>query len=777
MKETSANPSEKRLKTSIDDFVANSVAKIVLSYAGFSALWILLSDTLLEFIFSDTQQLMTASILKGWLFVLFTSVLLGFMVHRHFKVLTAKKTELHESTVQLALMSFAINHVREAAYLITEDSRFVYVNDEACRILGYSRDELLTMGVFDIEADFPQDQWHNHWQDLKIKHSITLESAHRSKTNQVFPVEIAANYFEYEGTSYNLALVRDISERKTAEEKLKLASLVYQHSSEAMMVCDANNDIIAINAAFTHMTGFTTEDVIGKNPRLLSSGRQGDAFYATMWDELRANDQWQGELWNRCKDGREYLEWLTINIIRDDIGNIHRYVALFSDITEKKESEELIWQQANFDTLTNLPNRRMFRDRIDHEIKRSKREGLQLAILFIDLDRFKEVNDTLGHSKGDTLLVEATRRILECVRESDTVARLGGDEFTLILSELDDLASVERISQNILQKMATPFKLGEDIAYISASIGITLYPNDGKEVDDLLKNADQAMYAAKDLGRNRYQYFTSSMQQAAHARMRLTTDLRNALPANQLTLHYQPIVELATGHIHKAEALLRWRHPQLGLVSPAEFIPIAEETGLIIEIGDWVFREAAKQAARLRGAGHPAFKISINKSPVQFNNAGNSHLEWICYLHTLDLPGDSIVVEITEGLLLDAGSSVHEQLLEFRDAGIQVAIDDFGTGYSSLSYLKKFDIDYLKIDQSFVRNLSAGSSDMALCEAIIVMAHKLNMQVIAEGVETEEQQELLRAAGCDFGQGYWFSMPLAVEDFERYIQPYANATN
>jgi EAL domain-containing protein (putative c-di-GMP-specific phosphodiesterase class I) len=355
------------------------------------------------------------------------------------------------------------------------------------------------------------------------------------------------------------------------------------------------------------------------------------------------------------------------------------------------------------------------------------------------------------------------------VRETDTVARLGGDEFTIILSELDNPGNVERVAQDILKKLAEPFHLKHEVAYVSASIGITFYPDDGEGIDTLLKNADQAMYASKNQGRNRYNYFTPSMQEAAQTRMRLANDLRGALEAGQFSMAYQPIVEMATGVIHKAEALIRWRHPTRGMVSPTEFITIAEETGLIIDIGDWVFREAACQVKHWRERHHADFQISINKSPIQFHNEGNSHAAWFEHLQQQGLPGQSIVVEITEGLLLDAGIAITDQLLEFRDEGIQVALDDFGTGYSSLSYLKKFDIDYLKIDRTFVSNLAYGSDDMALCEAIIVMAHKLGIKVIAEGVETPQQRDLLTSVGCDYGQGYLFSRPVPAIEFEALL--------
>jgi diguanylate cyclase (GGDEF)-like protein/PAS domain S-box-containing protein len=469
-------------------------------------------------------------------------------------------------------------------------------------------------------------------------------------------------------------------------------------------------------------------------------------------------------------DGKPHLLEITKVKLRDSAGEVSGAIGIAIDITQKKEAEELIWRQANYDSLTGLPNRRMFYDRLEQEIKKANRANLPLALMFLDLDGFKEVNDTLGHSIGDTLLKDAAQRLGGCVRETDTVARLGGDEFTILLGELNAPTSVERIARDILRKLAEPFPLGDEVAYISASIGITLYPEDATSIEELLKNADQAMYAAKKQGRNRYNYFTPVMQKVAQTRMRLVSDLRGALAANQFRVVYQPIVELATDAIHKAEALIRWQHPTRGLVSPAEFISIAEETGMIIGIGDWVFREAASQAAIWRATHHAQFQISVNTSPVQYRNEGINHDAWFDHLQKLGLPGQSIVVEITEGLLLDAGTTITDQLLKFRDAGIRVSLDDFGTGYSSLSYLKKFDIDYLKIDQSFVRHLQAHSDDMALCEAIIVMAHKLGLKVIAEGVETEEQRDLLAAAGCDYGQGYLFSKPVPPEQFEALLQ-------
>lgn len=437
-----------------------------------------------------------------------------------------------------------------------------------------------------------------------------------------------------------------------------------------------------------------------------------------------------------------------------------------------ERSKAQLWKRANFDVLTQLPNRDMFRDRLSQEIKKSDRTGQPLALMLIDLDQFKEVNDTLGHDMGDILLQEAARRILNCVRESDTVARLGGDEFTVVLSQLANASHAEDIAQKIIKRLSEPFTLNLEVAHISASLGITLYPVDALDIDSMMRNADQAMYVAKNNGRNRYSHFTASLQETAQKRLRLTNDLRTALAGQQFRLHFQPIVDLHTDRIHKAEALLRWQHPVRGMVSPAEFIPLAEETHLIVEIGVWIRREALIWCERWNNLNPDGFQISINKSPVEFMDDSDSDRveSFVKELSDHGLCGKNFVFEITEGLLLNADSRINTKLMALRDAGIQVSIDDFGTGYSSLSYLKKLDIDYLKIDQSFVRNLERDSNDMALCEAIIVMAHKLGLKVIAEGVESLAQRDFLTRAGCDYGQGYLFSRPVPPEEFEAWLK-------
>ncbi len=436
--------------------------------------------------------------------------------------------------------------------------------------------------------------------------------------------------------------------------------------------------------------------------------------------------------------------------------------SIVEDITDQKRSEEMIWRQANFDSLTGLPNRRMFRNTLTKEISRARRSNRKLALMLLDLDKFKEVNDTLGHDKGDLLLVEAADRIRCCIRESDEVARLGGDEFTLIVSQIQQPEDLIRISRNIIQSLSAPFVLDNQPLVIGASIGITIFPDDGESPDKLISNADQAMYSAKSEGRNCFSFFTPNLQRKAVKRLKLINELRDTLANNQLRLLYQPIVDLRTNEIPKAEALLRWQHPELGMISPDEFIPLAEETGIIIEIGDWVVEQVLDVAQQFCSR-QQKIQISINKSPVQFKLGSENLSRWIEKIRRMGLPPQYILVEITEGLLLDATDKIRQILYAYRDEGIQVALDDFGTGYSSLAYLNKFDIDYLKIDRAFISNLTEQSSELALYEAIIAMAHKLGLKVIAEGIETAQQDALLRKMGCDYGQGYLYAKPIPFE--------------
>jgi len=564
-------------------------------------------------------------------------------------------------------------------------------------------------------------------------------------------------------------------ELKSAEEVLRLAHQrhLLHREQNPLGVIEWNNNFESVywNKAAEKIFGYSKEEALGRHAAELIIPDSARDSLDILWRQLmerkggeRSNNE------NVTKDGRTIsCEWYNTPLVDQD-GKVIGVASLVDDVTEKRLSEEIIWKQANFDNLTGLPNRNMFHDRLTQEAMKSSRAGLPLALLLVDLDEFKEINDTLGHDVGDRLLQETGRRIKACVRNSDTVARLGGDEFTIILSELHGEFNVDGVADKIIRSLREEYQLGEDVAHISGSIGITLYPSDATDIDTLIKNADQAMYEAKKKGRNRCSYFTQSLQDAAQKRLRLTKDLRGALKAGEFEVHFQPIVDMNTDRIYKAEALVRWKRPGAGMISPEEFIPLAEDTGLIHEIGDWVFKESARLARRWSETFDPAFQVSVNMSPVQFRVEDDVFAnEWLSYLEDYALYGSNMVVEITEGLLLNVDPEVINKLLWLRDTGIQVAVDDFGTGYSSLSYLKKFDIDYLKIDKTFVHNLESNPNDIALSEAIIVMAHKLGLKVIAEGVETEVQRKLLKNAGCDFVQGYLYSRAIAPEQLETLL--------
>jgi len=568
-----------------------------------------------------------------------------------------------------------------------------------------------------------------------------------------------------------LGVYEDITEQKKAYESMLLANAIYESSNEAIVITDENNVIIQVNPAFTRMTGFEAEDVIGENPKIFQSGNHSQSFYQAMWSELRQKDHWQGEVWDRKKDGSIHAKWLSISIIRHADGRVNFHVAQFSDITDKKQKDALIVKQANYDQLTQLPNRNLFKDRLQQDMKRTLRNNQTLALLFLDLDHFKDINDTFGHDRGDELLKEVGNRIINCLRETDTVARLGGDEFAVILPHVNDEAYVSFVAQNIIQALNSPFKLFEDPVeyHVSTSIGIVFYPRDGADLESLMKHADQAMYAAKE-DRNRFSFFTPALQKVAIKKMVLMHDLRQAVRNNELMIFYQPIIDLSNKAIIKTEALLRWKHPRLGMVSPASFIPLAEHSGLIIEIAELVFQQSIELIKQWRERTGEFIQVSINMSPVQFKQRNESRFGEM--LSRSGLPGNCINVEITEGLLLKDSPVVKERLMEFRNQGIEVSIDDFGTGFSSLSYLKKFDIDYLKIDQSFIKQLMESQTDRALVEAIIVMAHKLDIKTIAEGVETKEQERLLMDFGCDYAQGFLYSAPIPIAELMQFADQY-----
>jgi diguanylate cyclase (GGDEF)-like protein/PAS domain S-box-containing protein len=553
--------------------------------------------------------------------------------------------------------------------------------------------------------------------------------------------------------------VQDITARKLGEEALRLYANVFEHSGEAILITDRDKRIVAVNPAFTRMTGYSIDEAIGRDPRLLASGQTPPDTYRSMWNALAEPGYWQGEVVDRRKDGSLYPTWMSVSVVRDAEGRIAHYVASCTDITDRKLAEAQISQLAYQDTLTGLINRFSLKSQLEQALHRAHRERRVLAVVFLDLDRFKTINDTLGHAMGDRLLVEVARRLRDHVRDSDIVARLGGDEFVVVLTEVEDATAVARVADKLLQALAQPYRIGDKDLHSAASLGLALYPNDGEDGEALMKNADTAMYHAKSLGRNNVQFFTAEMNETALKRLTLDHDLRVAVETRQFELHYQPQLDGRNGRIVGVEALVRWHHPTDGLIFPTEFIPVAEETGLILPLGEWVLDEACRQLRAWRDEGIRDITVAVNLSAHQLHSPVLlAHVAQA--LEKYGLAGTDLELEITESVAMHDPAASISQLKALRDLGVRLSIDDFGTGYSSLSYLKLLPIHTLKLDQSFVRDIESDSNDVAICTATIALAHSLGLTVIAEGVENEAQRRLLASHHCDVMQGFLFSEPL-----------------
>ncbi|QTF94353.1 MAG: EAL domain-containing protein [Halomonas sp. BM-2019] len=560
-----------------------------------------------------------------------------------------------------------------------------------------------------------------------------------------------------------LTLERALQDR---EEKLRIAASAFE-THLGMLITDATGTILRVNDTFSRITGYAEAEVVGQNPRLLSSGLHDEAFYATLWARVARDGSWQGEIWNRRKGGQVYPEWLTISAVRDAAGRLTHYVATFSDLTERKAAEQEIHQLAFYDPLTGLPNRRLLLDRLEGTLKDSVRTGQFGALVFLDLDHFKRVNDTLGHQAGDLLLQRIAERFGEVLRETDTLARLGGDEFALLLHDLGHEADavarlVERVAIKLQGVLEAPIRLAEERLIVTASLGITLFRDHETTLDEILQQADMALFQAKSAGRNALSFFDPEMQRRLQVRARLEGDLRQALPRGELRLHYQVQVD-ESGTVNGVEALLRWQHPQRGMVSPAEFIPLAEESRLIVPIGNWVLETACRQLAVWAADPRTArLTISVNVSARQFRES--DFVERVLeILESTGAPAHRLTLEVTESLFVEERDDARDKMLRLRERGITFALDDFGTGYSSLAYLRRLPLDQLKVDQSFVRDLLEDEASMAIVASIIALSRSLKLEVFAEGVETEAQRAWLAEHGCRSFQGYLFGRPVPVE--------------
>ncbi len=554
---------------------------------------------------------------------------------------------------------------------------------------------------------------------------------------------------------------------QTSHDELQLYGKIFENTNEGIMVVDENIRIVAVNKAFVRIMGYEEEEVIGKGPNIISSGRHDKDFYQKMWASLKEKGHWEGEIWNRRKNNAVFPERLGISAVKNDHGDITNYVGVFIDITQQKLTEEKLVFQAQHDPLTKLPNRLFFNDRLQHALTRALRTNGHLAILFIDLDNFKTLNDSLGHPAGDQALIEAAKRLKEILREEDTVARLGGDEFIILLEDIEHPDQPANVARKIMKAFGKPFKIEHHNARLSASIGISLFPQDGETVTTLMKNADMAMFKAKDHGRNAYHYYTESLTTSALDRFHMDSLLHHAIEKQEFFLSYQPQYSLSDNQLVGMEALIRW-NPQGSkgskkIISPQQFIPLAEENGMIIVIGKWVISETCRQIRSWQDKGLPVCPIAINISARQIMKSEEivDHLR-ACISET-NIDPKNIVLELTESTLMGKGEEILATLNSLKSLGISLAIDDFGTGYSSLSYLKRFPIDKLKIDQGFIRDLVKNEDDRAITTAIIALGKALRLQVLAEGVETKEQLDLIRKLGCDEVQGFYCGRPVTAK--------------
>lgn len=587
------------------------------------------------------------------------------------------------------------------------------------------------------------------------------------KDGSLAVAEMRVSEAHWEQKRVFIAILRDITERKRMEtalhakgEQLRLSGKIFENTQEGILVTDAQGNILSVNQAFVAVTGFSMDEAVGSKPNLLNSGRHDQAFYREMWSTLAAEGQWRGEIWNRRKSGEIYPEWINISAIRDDEGIISHYVAIFSDISKVKENEERLRRLAHFDQLTGLPNRFLFQDHSELALAQAARKGRQVALMFLDLDRFKIINDTLGHRAGDTLLIEVARRLAACLRAGDTLSRFGGDEFNAVLPDLDNGNAAACVADKLIEALAHPFQIDGKELHVTTSIGIAIYPQDGQQLEQLSRAADAAMYRAKEHGRNTYRFYEADgRDEALSRRFHLENQLRRALDRGEMSLVYQPEVDIESGGVTGMEALLRWRHPELGDVSPEEFIPLAEEIGVISTLGAWGLREACLQNKAWQDIGFDPMWVSVNLSPSQLRD--RRLVETVRnVLAETGLEGHWLEFELTEGALMQNIEEGIDILNALKQLGVRISIDDFGTGHSSLAYLRQLPVDTLKIDRSLVAHIATNEGDAAISRTIVALAHNLNLRVVAEGIESAAQFNMLREFQCCDAQGFYFSRPL-----------------
>ena len=678
-----------------------------------------------------------------------------------------KRTELNLVASERKF-NLAMQHAPIGKALISEDNSFIEVNPVLCQIIGYTAKELLQCNLTSITHpdDLDNDRELARKMNVGAIESYQTEKRYIHKKGHTIWAQL--NVAQVSNTDetplYKIVQIQDITERRQAEDELRLAASVFSSTLDGIMITAPDGTVLKVNNAFERITGYNKNEIIGKNTRLLRSDRHDEEFYDTMWQSIERQGNWQGEIWDRHKKGHVIPIWLSISTLYNKRNQVKHHIAIMYDISEQKISQDRINYLAHYDVLTGLPNRTLFMERLTHAVNQAQRQDNTLTVMFIDLDNFKHINDSYGHQVGDELLCLVAKRLQDITRACDTVARLSGDEFTLLIDTDTNSLNAQNAAQKILNALEKPFKLEDNQMFVSASIGIVLFPDDGNDVDTLLKHADLAMYQSKEAGRNQFQFYTQEMSSKAKARMDLHEDLRKALDQNELLLHFQPIVSTHTRRCIGVEALVRWRHPVKGWIPPSNFIAIAEEYNLIHPLGEWVFQAACSQMKSWLDMGIELDFISVNVSGKQLIKKDFVSLTQRI-LKDSDCPPERVVIELTESYLMRENNDAIVLLNDLRNLGCGIAIDDFGTGYSSLAYLKRLPVTKLKLDQSFVSDIPNDSNDVAIARAILKLGETLGLEVVAEGVETQEQHNFLLAEGCLFSQGYLYSKPVAADVF------------